>query len=328
MTLMPGAANKLLPNASKSRMSAYDIICIHTMVGSLTGTDGYFRKLTNGVNSHFGTGGNGEIWQWVDTAYRSGANMNGNHHVISIENADIGPGFPSWNTNDGGAVPAFTPAQVEAIAKIVAWACKTHNIPCELIPDAKPGRRGIGYHRQGVPGYMVAGAEKWSSAAGKVCPGNRRIAQIPAIIARAKQILNNEGDNIMPALNNDEQRELLNRLRRQSDVTERLLAELMGPYGDNGISTEQGHEVVNNPEGIPVRRTLLQMIAEDWREATFRLPSRVAGSDYRGTVLDYAANADNYGYLHEKRLTRLEEKLDKLIDALGAVNEVKPADPR
>jgi hypothetical protein len=190
MAIMPGAVWRPLPSGavSTARMSAFDIICIHTMVGSLAGTDSYFR--TGSANSHFGTGGDGTIYQWVDTSIQSWANLNGNHHVISIENADIGPEFPKWNTNSGAEVPAFTGAQIEAIAKVVAWTCKTHNIPCELIPDAKPGRRGIGYHRQGVPGYMVAGAEKWSNATGKVCPGDRRVAQIPQIIARAKQILN------------------------------------------------------------------------------------------------------------------------------------------
>lgn len=186
---MPGTTNRLLPNASRTKMAAYDIVCLHTMVGTLDGTDGYFRRLTTGVNSHFGTSGAGKIYQWVDTAFRSGANMNGNHRVISVENADIGPEFPAWNTNDGGAVPAFTPAQIEVNAQIIAWAHRTHGIPIELIPDSKPGRRGIGYHRQGVPGFAVAGGELWSASRGKVCPGNRRIAQIPAIIARARAIV-------------------------------------------------------------------------------------------------------------------------------------------
>ena len=180
--------------ADQPVMKTFDIVCIHTMVGGLIGTDGYFRTGNGvgfaGTESHFGTGGEGEIVQWQDTSRRADANLDGNWHVISIENADMGPGFPKWNTNDGAAVPAFTEAQMDAVAKIVAWACKTHNIPCELIPDAKPGRRGVGYHRQGVPGYMVTGAEKWSSAPGKVCPGDRRIKQIPEIIRRAKLLLN------------------------------------------------------------------------------------------------------------------------------------------
>jgi hypothetical protein len=192
MARMPGAVWKPIP-ASSSKISSFDIVCIHTMVGSLAGTDGYFRKIAPGVNSHFGTGEGGEIWQWVDTAYRSGANLNGNHRVISIENADMGAAFGPWNTKDGGAVPAFTPSQIEANAQILAWAHKTHGIPLELITDSKPGRRGVAYHSLGVPATKGAtasrtGGELWSTAVGKVCPGNRRIAQIPQIIARAKQI--------------------------------------------------------------------------------------------------------------------------------------------
>ena len=187
MARMPGALWRPIP-ASTSRITSYDILCWHTMVGSLWGTDGYFRKIAPGVNSHFGTGPDGTIVQWVDTAFRSGANLNGNHHIISVETADLGAGFPAWNTNDGSQVPAWTDAQLEANAAIAAWVHEEHGIPLTLIPDAKPGRRGQGYHRQGVPGYMVAGAERWSNATGKVCPGNRRIAQIPELIARAKQI--------------------------------------------------------------------------------------------------------------------------------------------
>jgi hypothetical protein len=114
--------------ASTTRITSYDILCWHTAVGSLWGTDAYFRQIAPGVNSHFGVGHDGTIVQWVDTAYRSGANLNGNHHIISVETADVGTGFPAWNTNDGSAVPAWTPAQVEANAKIAAWVNKTHGI--------------------------------------------------------------------------------------------------------------------------------------------------------------------------------------------------------
>jgi hypothetical protein len=44
-------------------------------------------------------------------------------------------------------------------------------------------------HRYGVPGYMPAGAEQWSNSTGKACPGDRRIAQLPAVSARAQQLL-------------------------------------------------------------------------------------------------------------------------------------------
>lgn len=175
--------------ASQPKM-APDIISLHTMVMSLDACDAMWRRTGyTGSHSHFGVGHDGTVFQWQDTAYRAAANYNGNHHIISVETADRGTGFPDWNINDGSAVPAWRPEQIEALAQLVATMCKAHDIPCVLIPDAKPGRRGIGFHRQGVPGYMVAGAEQWSSSRGKVCPGDRRISQIPQVLTRARQIL-------------------------------------------------------------------------------------------------------------------------------------------
>lgn len=224
MAVMPNVQWRPLPSSVVGgAMKTKDIVCVHTMVGSLEGTDGMFRK--GGSNSHFGTDGYGTIRQWVDTDRMAYANLDGNWHIISIENADVGAPFPKWNTNDGAAVPDFTDAQVEAIAQIIAWACRTHNIPCQLVPDAKPGRRGIAYHRQGVPGYMVAGAEKWSSARGKVCPGDRRInTLIKRIIPRAQEILGQreEGDSIVATMNADQLNEYMDLQRRQTRALEHL----------------------------------------------------------------------------------------------------------
>jgi len=183
MARMPGAVWKPMVGSSTMRMSAYDVLCLHTCVGSLAGTDSWFRKLQDGTNSHFGVGGDGTIWQWVDTAYRSGASYNGNYHLISVESADMGAPFGPWAGSD---VPAFTAAQIDALGRIARWVHETHGIPLTQIPDARPGRRGVGYHRLGVPGYMVAGAERWSTKNGKVCPGDRRIGQVPQVIAAAQ----------------------------------------------------------------------------------------------------------------------------------------------
>ena len=167
-------------------MSRYDIVCIHTIVG-----------YAPAPAAHFSTSASGYIWQSRDTRYRSGANLEGNHRVIAIENEDHGPRFGAWNTADGHQVPWFTPEQVEAIAQICAWAHKTHGIPLVLCPNSKPGSRGIAYHRQGIDGNWagyayggrVAGGEVWTKATGKVCPGDRRIAQlITQIIPRARQL--------------------------------------------------------------------------------------------------------------------------------------------
>lgn len=177
-------------------MSKYDLVIIHTMVGTLAGTDSMFRDQGYvGVESHFGTGYiNGKItaYQWGDTARTADANLDANPRAISIENADTSSPFPSWTGSD---VPAFTAEQAELIAQITAWACKTHGIPAQLAPNSLPGARGIAWHRMGIDPWRVAGGESWSPSYGKVCPGDRRIAQIKTLIVpRVNAILGgNEG---------------------------------------------------------------------------------------------------------------------------------------
>lgn len=169
-------------------MTRYDIVCIHTIVG-----------YAPAHAAHFSTKGSGLILQSRDTKYRSGANLNGNHRVIAIENEDHGPRFggvpklPEW-------VP-LTPEQVESCAQILAWAHETHGVPLQLCPDSKPGSRGLAYHRQGIDGNFgpgtdypnpgrVPGGELWTTSPGKVCPTDVRIRQLPAILKRAKEIVN------------------------------------------------------------------------------------------------------------------------------------------
>ncbi len=73
MAIMPGAQWRPLPRTSTTRIARYDLVVIHTMVGSFEGTDGYFRSGKTTSNCHFLTGGHGEIRQLVDTAVRSAA---------------------------------------------------------------------------------------------------------------------------------------------------------------------------------------------------------------------------------------------------------------
>lgn len=174
---------------SQPRQTRYDLFMLHTMVGSLWGTDGYFRRDGFGGNeSHFGVGYDGETLQWQDTAYQAQATGAANSRAVSVETADYGPGFDKWNLNDPGQVPRWTDAQVEELARLAAWAHREHGIPLVAVPDSLPGRRGVAYHRLGIDPWRVPGGEVWSSSRGKVCPGARRIAQVPAVIARARQL--------------------------------------------------------------------------------------------------------------------------------------------
>jgi hypothetical protein len=185
MARMPGA-RWLGEHSPKVPMSRYDIVCEHTIVG-----------FAPAHAAHFSVHHDGTIDQSRDTRWRSGANLDGNHRVIAIENEDHGPAFGAWNVNDGHAVPAFTPAQIEANAKILAWAHQTHGIPLQLCPNSRPTSRGLAYHRQGIDGNFgdyafpgrVPGGELWTKSRGKVCPGDRRIAAREQILARARQIV-------------------------------------------------------------------------------------------------------------------------------------------
>lgn len=210
----PGASWQPLGRPSdESAMRSHDLICVHTMVGTLPGTDDFFEDDGfGGTESHFGTGGDGACIQWQDLAFSADANLDGWHRVISIENADMGPGFPAWS---GSNVPRFTEPQADRLEDLIAWLCskeahadcptgwKCHQvgIPPVFVPDSKPGRRGICVHRQGIDGNFpdvpllrgrVSGGERWSSAGGKACPGDRRILQtaneiVPAVRARLNQ---------------------------------------------------------------------------------------------------------------------------------------------
>lgn len=161
-------------------MERYDIVCVHTIVG-----------YAPAHAAHFSVRRDGHIFQSRDTAYRSAANLDGNHRVIAIENEDHGDPFPTWS---GSNVPALTDAQVDANAQILRWAHEEHGIPLQLCPDSRPDSRGLAYHRQGIDGNFtdgypgrVPGGEVWTTSPGKVCPGQARIGQLPSILELAQE---------------------------------------------------------------------------------------------------------------------------------------------
>jgi hypothetical protein len=180
----------------RRKMDRYDIVCIHTIVGHAPAHA-----------AHFSTHGTGRIDQSRDTKFRSAANLEGNPRIIAIENEDHGPGFPRWSGSD---VPPLTAAQVTACAEILLFAHLEHGVPLQLCPDSRKGSRGLAYHRQGIDGNFgtkqhpfpgrVPGGEVWTESRGKVCPGDRRIKQLPEILRQAKamklQMLAERGEDV------------------------------------------------------------------------------------------------------------------------------------
>jgi hypothetical protein len=171
-------------------MSAHDIVCVHTMAAPFASVDsGFHANGYGGLESHFGVRGDGFAKQWQDLDFSADANLDGNGHVISIETADKGEDFHTWF---GSNVPVWTRDQIDKLVAIISWCCQRFDIPPVLIPNTKPGNRGLAYHRQGIDGNFpaepsmfagrVSGGERWSEAFGKACPGDRRIKQFVEIV--------------------------------------------------------------------------------------------------------------------------------------------------
>lgn len=150
-------------------------VVLHIAEGSYAGTIAWQRNPTADVSSHFVCGKvRGETAQMVDTGMSAWTQRSGNGHWLSIENA--------------GFVPdALTEAQVEFAAQILARSHRLHGVPLQVTNS--PDGRGLGHHSMGAPA--------WGHSQ---CPGTRIIAQKPAIVARAKQII--EGDDM--ALDKDD----------------------------------------------------------------------------------------------------------------------------
>jgi hypothetical protein len=208
-TVYPLAEFDPLGPQTAKRMSRHDIVCLHTMDGTFKGTDqGFHANGYAGKESHFGVAGDGRLKQWQDLDFRADANLKGNHRCISIETADRGEDFPKWS---GGDVPPWTDAQIDAIVPLLRWLCDTFDIPKQLVPDSRHDRRGIAYHRLGVPHstgksdapggpWHAPGCEKWSTGP-KSCPGDRRIAQLKDIVIPRLQAEGEEED--MPLSKDD-----------------------------------------------------------------------------------------------------------------------------
>lgn len=143
-------------------------VVIHTMVGTLAGTDAWFRNPTAQVSSHYGIDLDGEtVYQWVeenDRAYCQGSvknptakmvlerpGVNPNSYMISIENADNGD--PAGRDRS---------QQYPTIIALVKEICARNGIPID---------------REHIYGHHEIRADK-------TCPGN---LSVDYIVAQAQE---------------------------------------------------------------------------------------------------------------------------------------------
>lgn len=155
-----------------------DHITLHIMVGTLAGTDTCFRRASFMAASHYGVGGTGLIYQWVDETNGSwaDANMASDCSGVTIEHEGGLAGIP------------VTDKEIEASARLCADIARRYKLG-RLYHDGVNGN--IYLHRE-IPGTDHAG-----------CPDRTADNPLPVqrILDRANQILgyntNNKGDDDM-----------------------------------------------------------------------------------------------------------------------------------
>lgn len=182
MALMPGVSHRLIARHNDgAKMAVYNRVNLHVAVSEAASLYGYFSKVAD--CSHFYVAKDGTIEQYIDTAFRSKADYNGNDATISIE-------------TQGGVTNAqgepWTEAQLASLASIWAWARDTHRLVNKIAVSSVAGieSKGLSWHRLGVPArkgdtISQTGGILYSKSAGKICPGNAKIGQVPEIFARA-----------------------------------------------------------------------------------------------------------------------------------------------
>ena len=139
------------------------LVIVHIMQGSLTGTDSWFRNPAAEASAHYGIGKDGTIFQWVDCDDMAWHAAGANDHSIGVE-------------NEGYAGHPLTAAQVDANARIFAWAVRNYDVPLWLAKRASGS--GLAWHG--------LGGAAWGGHTG--CPGDPIVAQLGQIKDRAKAI--------------------------------------------------------------------------------------------------------------------------------------------
>jgi hypothetical protein len=165
----------------------------HVAVSESSSLWDYFNK-TSSPDSHFYVRRDGSVEQYVDTSQRANADYEGNDATVSVET--------QGGVNDPNGEP-WTDAQLEALAQLYVWVVETHGVMVQLASSSHydTTSRGLAWHRLGIDGNFPelpdiragrkqrGGGMHWSTSAGKACPGDAKIRQLPGVYDRAVAIL-------------------------------------------------------------------------------------------------------------------------------------------
>ena len=135
-------------------------LIVHIMDGTLIGTDSWFHNPHSQASSHFGVGKNGRLIQWVDTDNKAWTEVSGNPYWVSVECEGVGG-------------DSLTVEQIATIGKLYEWLESQYHFG--FANTASVTGKGLGHHSMG--------GSQWGGH--YFCPGEKVIAQKPAILAKA-----------------------------------------------------------------------------------------------------------------------------------------------
>lgn len=175
MALYPRAQRLLLPESRTQAIIKARQLILHSMAAPWTVQRlyEYWRDSTN-LESHFGIDYSGTVAQYVDTGRRADANAYANGFALSVETSSAIDSSDPWNA-----------AQVDALADLMVWVHRTHDVPLRRAPAWD--EPGMGYHRM-YPQWSLGGTE---------CPGDRRTEQFREVLALATQRAEEGADTVV-----------------------------------------------------------------------------------------------------------------------------------
>lgn len=196
MARCPFANQRILePENTRARRIVPRTVILHTAVDAPGPTDlaRYFDAENIGAESTFYVHLDGTIDQLMDTEREADANGSADQFAISVETEDD-------SARRGSDILPWTVAQLSALYRLINWCCDVHHIPRRRATSARlPGAAGIAYHSQPMRERFDGTAHNpWTAYQGKSCPGDARVAQYPALVARVAATTNPPKDDDVP----------------------------------------------------------------------------------------------------------------------------------
>lgn len=196
-------------------------VIFHSSASQALSLYDWFNGPSGGIESHLHIPktSRAPIEQYRDTTREADANYRGN----SWRDGKVRKGFLSVETQ-GEAHEPWTDYQLAEMEAFARWAADVHGFPLELAPSVQS--HGLGYHVMFGTG---AGTMSWSNAAGKTCPGAKRIEQFKTILLPRLTSAHTEDE---VALTDQEVEQIVDRWQEKYGAR---LAQFLGLGKPNGI---------------------------------------------------------------------------------------------